>query len=269
MRESSQIQTITALILAGSRGAADPVAEMAHVPYKPLAPLQGRPMLAYVLDALGGSSCIQELYLALEPAAMSSALMEIAASFWPGKVAFTPLGSSPALSVERALETMPDPFPLLITTGDHPLLTPAMLDHFITRGGKTKADLLVGVAPAEIILAQYPGAVRTLHRFRNGHYSGCNLFLLKTPPAARAIAYWARMETYRKKPMRLLWEIGPLTLLRFLLFRPTLEGAAALLSRRIGVDIAFIEMPFAEAAIDVDKPEDYRLADTILARRAG
>ena len=43
---------IDALILAGSRGPDDPIAKLAGVPHKALAPIAGRPMLAYVLEAV-------------------------------------------------------------------------------------------------------------------------------------------------------------------------------------------------------------------------
>ena len=61
--------------------------------------------------------------------------------------------------------------------------------------------------------------------------------------------------------------IGPLTLLRFLLGRLTLAAAVQRLSAIIGASIAAVEMPFAEAAIDVDKPSDLALAERILAGR--
>ena len=61
--------------------------------------------------------------------------------------------------------------------------------------------------------------------------------------------------------------IGPLTLIRFALGRLTLADALARLSAIVGIRIAAADMPFAEAAIDVDKPEDLELAEKILARR--
>ena len=39
------------------------------------------------------------------------------------------------------------------------------------------------------------------------------------------------------------------------------------LGRRIGATLAAVEMPFAEAAIDVDKPEDRALVERILLLR--
>jgi CTP:molybdopterin cytidylyltransferase MocA len=56
-------------------------------------------------------------------------------------------------------------------------------------------------------------------------------------------------------------------LLRFLLGALSLEAAMRRLSRIIGATVCAVEMPFAEAAIDVDKPADLTLAERILAQR--
>ena len=41
-----------------------------------------------------------------------------------------------------------------------------------------------------------------------------------------------------------------------------------LISRRLGIEVAAVAMPMAEASIDVDKPADLDLVEDILARRA-
>jgi len=56
-------------------------------------------------------------------------------------------------------------------------------------------------------------------------------------------------------------------LLAYLLGRVTLDDAMARASNIIGARIAAVVVPYAEAAIDVDKPADLALAETILARR--
>ncbi|NJO36401.1 MAG: hypothetical protein HC871_00795 [Rhizobiales bacterium] len=157
-------------------------------------------------------------------------------------------------------------FPLLVTTADHPLLTVPMVAHFCEQAPRT-ADLVIGLAEAEVIRRHYPGAVRTFYRFRGRGYSGCNLFLLNTPKARRMVAFWQDMERHRKQPWRLVAAVGVLPLLRFALGRLGLESALRHLSQRAGAEIGMVAMPFAEAAIDVDKPADLDLAEAILRAR--
>jgi CMP-N-acetylneuraminic acid synthetase len=56
-------------------------------------------------------------------------------------------------------------------------------------------------------------------------------------------------------------------LVLYLLGRLSLDDALARASRVIGAKIAAVVMPQPEAAIDVDKPADLELVETILARR--
>jgi hypothetical protein len=76
------------------------------------------------------------------------------------------------------------------------------------------------------------------------------------------------METHRKRPLRLIWEVGPLALVRVLLGLMNAEQAFAYLSRKAGAVIRHVELPIAEAAVDVDKPADLELVERIFAGRA-
>jgi len=53
---------------------------------------------------------------------------------------------------------------------------------------------------------------------------------------------------------------------RYLLGRLTLEQALAGLSRRMQLKVVVVQMPFAEAAVDVDKVEDWLLVESVLAK---
>ena len=107
------------------------------------------------------------------------------------------------------------------------------------------------LARRETVLAAFPGTRRTWLRFRDGAFSGCNLFLLaEREGAARATGFWRRVEAERKRPLAMARLLGPLTLLRFALGRLTLGAAVGALERRCGARLAAVEMPFADAAVD-------------------
>jgi hypothetical protein len=71
----------------------------------------------------------------------------------------------------------------------------------------------------------------------------------------------------RKQPWRLVAGFGPVALLRFAFGQLTVESAFELASRKLGITAKPILLPYASAAIDVDKPEDLELADKILKAR--
>jgi len=174
---------------------------------------------------------------------------------------------SPARSAAAALEEFGAP--LLVSTADHALLTPEMVGHFVSAVPRGVA-LAAALARSEVVLAAYPGTRRTWLRFRDGAFSGCILFLLaEAEGAARALAFWRRVEAERKRPLAMARLLGPLTLLRFALGRLTLRAALDALERRCGARLTAVEMPFADAAVDVDKPADLALAEAVLRARTG
>lgn len=260
--------SFTALVLAGSRGPEDAVAKAAGVSHKALAKVAGRAMLERVLAALASSPSIGRVIVQCERADIADALPSAQELKARGRLSVIGTASSPARSVAKALLEIADPHPLLVTTADHPLLRPEMIEHFIAaaRAGRGAADVAVGLAPASIVLARYPGALRTFYRLGNERWSGCNLFALLGPEALRAVNYWVRLERFRKQPWRLIAEIGPRALFRYAFNRLDLEAAMQELSRIVGCRGLAIAMPFAEAPIDVDKAEDLALVETILAR---
>jgi GTP:adenosylcobinamide-phosphate guanylyltransferase len=254
-----------ALVLAASRGPQDPVARHAGMSHKALVRIGGVAMLTRVLRALGASRNVGPIAVCLEAGApLVGAEPELDRLIAEGAVTLIDAAGSPARSVLAALDALP--LPLLITTADHPLLTPAMIDQFC---GAVPADAAaaVGVVRASLLQGRYPGAIRTYYRFAGEGYSGCNLFLLQSPEAVRVVRFWARLEQHRKRPWRLIAAVGPAALLRFLLGRLTLEDALRHLSARAGASIRAVELPFPEAAIDVDKPSDLKLAEQILGQR--
>lgn len=256
----------TALVLAGSRGPDDPVARAAGVTHKAFAPVAGLPMLLRVVQTLRSSPSVGDLALCIDRSALEQLDPPVAAELLADMRVIAP-DKTPSASVRRAIETLSDALPLLVTTADNVLLSPQMVEHFCS-AAPTDADLTVAVATETTIRRAYPQSIRTYYRFGGEGISGCNLFLARTPAVMKVAAFWSEIERHRKRPWRLVAAIGPLTLLRFLLGMLDHEAALRRLSEIVGARVRTVEMPFAEAAIDVDKPADLILAEQILARHA-
>jgi CTP:molybdopterin cytidylyltransferase MocA len=254
------------LVLAGSRGATDPVAAAAGLPHKLLVPVAGVPMILRALRALRAAPSVDRLVVCLDDAILAAADPAIAREIRADGAIIVPPAASPSESVLGVLHALPRVFPLLVTTADHPLITAAMIEHLIA-SAPADADVAAGLARASLIQRRYPDSIRTFYRLAGEGYSGCNLFLLRNESAANALTFWSAMERHRKRPWRVVAAVGPLTLARFLLGRLDLAAALAKLSEIAGARLAAVDMPFAEAAIDVDKPADLTLAEQILAQR--
>ena len=253
-----------AVVLAASRGPDDPLARHYGVDNKCLLKIAGKPMLARVVETLVSYGRFADICVVMEDkAVMTKALGKTLAQ----KVNFLPSDKSAPASLRRALDSMAAPGPVLVTTADHVLLDHVMLDYFIEHSGKTNYDLTVGVARDETILQACPDASRTFLKFGRDKVSGCNLFAFKSDEARRALDVWQHVEQNRKKPVKLVKAFGLAPLIAYLTGTLTLEKAFRLASRRIRARVRPVVMPFANAAIDVDKPRDKELAEKILSAR--
>lgn len=258
--------TLHALVLAGSRvGERDPVARVAGVAHKVLAPVAGIPMISRVLSVLAGVGAITGIAVATTIESELRRLPGVAELERSGRLRFLPSGDSPSGAVLDAFARLAPP--LLVTTGDHPLLDGTTLERFLDAAAGRDCDLAVGLVERRVIAAALPGTRRTYLRFRDLAVSGANLFLLRTPLAARALEVWRRVEAARKRPWRIAATFGPRLLVGYALRRLTLERACALAGERIGVRVLPVLLPSAKAAVDVDRPDDLALAEHLLARR--
>jgi len=258
---------LTALVLAGRRGPDDPVAAAAGLSHKCLVPADGVPMLARVVEALAASRSIGSIAVSIEDPDLVGSLARLCSQRDEGRLLVFPSAVTPSLSALTAAEALDYPFPLLITTADHALLTPDLVNFFVSAARETGADIVAGLVSAEVLLAAYPQTKRTFLRFRNGRYSSCNLFCVLTEAGLRVLDFWRRIERDRKRPWRIARAFGIRTLVAYVLGRLTLEQGLARLSRTLGVDARAVIVPTAEAAIDVDKPSDLTLVEEILQRR--
>ena len=260
-------QRFTALVLAGSRGPSDPVAAASGLAQKCLVPAAGVPMLCRVLDALLACPQVATVHVTLQDAASLAGDPQIAARLGP-RVRLVEGDTTPSLSVRAALAAMGEPFPVLVTTADHPLLAPEIVGEFCRRAAASGADVCAGLTSSAVLLAAYPESRRTWLRFRDERYSGANLCAMLTPAARQAVAFWRRVEQDRKQPWRIARAFGVGSLLAYALGLLTLDEALRRVSRVLGCEARAIALPFAEAAIDVDKPADLELVERILAKRA-
>jgi CTP:molybdopterin cytidylyltransferase MocA len=245
-----------AVILAGSRpGAPDPVATAEGVAHKVLALVDGRTLLERVVAALAGAG-VREIAVSANNPAVEAEARRLG-------VTLLPTARGPSESVGLAFARYGAP--LLVTTGDHPLLEASWVRELVD-GTPGRADVAVMLAERARVEATAPETRRTWLTFADGQWSGCNLFLLATPAAERAIALWKQVEADRKRPWRIARRLGFGTLWSYWRGKLTLAEALARLGGTLGVRAALVAAADGRAAIDVDKPEDLALVRRIAGR---
>jgi GTP:adenosylcobinamide-phosphate guanylyltransferase len=250
----------TALILAGQRPGTDALAAHFGEEWKALVPIAGEAMLTRVVRTLHQVPEISRIIvLGQNPEVLADA---VAAG---GGAAIIASQSGISASISAVAGDEAAPWPVLVTTADHPLLTPAMVSAFLA--GAQGADLAVAMVEKQPMLAQFPHSKRTWLKFSDGHWSGANLFALTGNRVRPALALWAAAEQDRKKAWKLFLHFGPWLAIRALTRTIGLSAALERAGRNIGLVAQLVPMADPVAAIDVDKPADHALATEILASR--
>ena len=259
----------TALVLAASRGNLDPLAKAGGVSHKCFIDIAGEPMLRRVVQAVAESGRIGRIVVAIEEGSIDEAKEILRPIAGADAFVYVPSMSNIGTSVTAAVEAVPDSLPIVVTTGDNALHTAEMVRFFCDALDGVTEDVAFGMTPAACVLAKYPEGNRAFHRFRDGAFSSCNLYALMNQKAVGGARIFNSGGQFGKKPKRL---IGAFGLAGFLLYKSRLlklRTLVAFLSRAMGVRTVPVLMPFAEGPIDVDRMQDWELANRIVTARGG
>jgi GTP:adenosylcobinamide-phosphate guanylyltransferase len=250
----------TALLLAGSRPGRDAFAHRYGTYLKALIPVSGEPMARRPVMALLSSDRFTAVRVLTQQPERIAAVLPA-----DPRLTVETSGATIAATLEAVCNDPATVWPLLVTTADHALLDQGMIDDFC--GRVADADIAIAVVERKALLKRLPATRRTWIRFKGGAYSGANLFALRSPQVVPAIALWRGVEQDRKKGWRLLLAMGPALFLGAALRLLTFDQALQRIGRKLNLDIRAVEMANPLAAVDVDKPDDHRLAEAILEGR--
>jgi GTP:adenosylcobinamide-phosphate guanylyltransferase len=250
----------TAIILAGQRPGVDRLAHHFGTDLKALVEIGDEPMITHVVRTLHQVAEIGTiLVLAQDPTRLEAA---VAAG---GGAHFSASASGISASIKAVAGSAAAPWPVLVTTADHPLLTPSMIREFLAASGAP--DLSVAMVEKAAMLAQFPDAKRTWLKFSDGHWSGANLFAMTSGKVGAALDLWAAAEQDRKQVWKLFRHFGLWLAFRAITRTIGLSDALEKAGQRLGLAVKLVPMGDPVAAIDVDKPEDHVLASAILEAR--
>jgi molybdopterin-guanine dinucleotide biosynthesis protein A len=251
---------IDAVILAGSTNEGR-LRNCSGETFEAMVEIENRPMVSYVFDVLKRSPLIHKIVVAGPFAQMNRLFGD------EDQVCLAPGGETPIDSLINALEVLKPTGNVLIATCDIPLLSIDSVADFLKRCSKKQADVYYPIIPKEVNDRLYPGMKRTYIRFKDGTFTGGNLFLID-PKIVNQAAPKARVFVEnRKSPVALARLVGWKFLIRFILKSVTLRETEEKVSRIFGIKGAVIISPFPEVGIDVDKPSDLDLVKEKIAQR--
>ena len=264
----SDTKKATALILAASRrGPQDSVAQTQNVSHKCLITLDGMIMLERVVREVKDAKDIDRIFVSIESRDLLESVPALKEMLDKGEIHFVQSRENLFLSITGAAEDIENPFPLVITTGDNALHTTEMVDHFCTELFSENPDAAIAMTPASVILEAYPEGKRAFHNLKDGGWSSCNLYALMTEKALAASRAFEGGGQFGKNPQRILKAFGFVFMVLYKYRLATSATMCKRLSRRWGINLKLIRMPYADAPIDVDNPGDVKLTEKILKSR--
>lgn len=222
---------------------------------KALVDVAGKPMIQWILDAVGNSSKVENIVIV--------SLDESSKLNCKKTIHYVPHQGSMIDNIKagtnKILELNPTSDYILAIASDIPTITTEMVDWLIDTCLETKDELYYNVVLREVMEARFPGSKRTYTKLKGVELCGgdMNVFAIKTVTAREGL--WNKLEQNRKKPLKQVAMVGFDNLLLILLRLITPEQAAKRVSRRIGLKARVIRCPYAEIAMDADKAFQYEL----------
>lgn len=260
------VENPTILILAGQRqGKVDPLAAKHGVEHKCLVPLLGRPLIGYVFDAVDAAFPGAKIVVSINDPGALDDQSEAKRYFDEGRLTTIASAHNLLESVFAAVEGAG--FPLLITTGDNVLMTPEALRGFHAFAMAEGADGAAMFARKEDILAAHPEGQPRFWKFRDGEFSGCNSFWLRSPDALALGEVFRGGGQFLKFPARFIAAFGFANLIGFRMGLFTTSRMLARISRRFGRKVVVQIATNGELAIDVDTEFSHMVAERLLKAR--
>lgn len=262
--------SLTALVLAASRkGFDDPVAKLQNKSHKCLVNIDGIAMIQRVVQTLLDSECFGRILISIEDEQVLRDLVSIQGWLKEGTVEIVPSSGNLADSLVSATKMINKPLPLVITTADNVLHTPELVRDFVAAFVHGAGDVAVAVTDESTVLAEYPDEGTGFFRFRDGGYSFCNLFGVRSSSGLEAAKIFRTGGQFRKRPWRILKVFGVLPLILYKWQLLNFDSFIHRIARNLGITIDTVLLPYAYGPIDVDNPKTFDFSERVLKEREG
>ncbi|MEQ8237081.1 MAG: hypothetical protein ABRQ23_09900, partial [Syntrophomonadaceae bacterium] len=126
------------------------------------------------------------------------------------------------------------------------------------------ADVYYPITSRAVNERKFPGVRRTYVKLKEGVFTGGNLFLLRSQVIPACVEIGEKLVARRKNPLAIAQLFGLGLVLSYLLGRLSIKQAEKRFYKVSGVRGKGIISPYAEVGVDVDKPDDLKLAQKFL-----
>jgi len=252
-----------AVVLAGGKpGPEDPLYPYIQDKSKALIEIAGKPMAQWVLDALSGASSIDHvLVVGLDQDCGLTCAKPLHFLSDQGHM----LDNIKA-GLQHNSERNPSASRVLLASCDIPAITPEIVDWRVQRSLEYESDIDYAVVDRKTMEARFPGANRSYIKLKDYELCGGDLNVIHVSLIEKE-QLWTRLIAARKNVLKQAALLGIDLLLLLLMGRLSLKDAERRASERIGMKGRACLSPYAEVAMDVDKPHQLELLRQDLTNR--
>lgn len=240
----------------------DKLYEYSNGKSKALIDVAGKPMIQWVLDALGDAKEVdQVIIIGLD--ASSNLTCKKTLHYIPNQGRML---SNIVAGVNKSLELNKDGEYVLIVSSDIPTVKSNMIDWLVQESMQTKDDLYYGVCPRDVMETRFPTSKRTYTKLKDIQVCGADVNIIHVSMATDHLDTWEQLIGNRKSPLKQASVIGLDTFFQLFTRQFTLQGLVERASQRIGIKGRAIIWSHAEPCMDVDKPHQLELMRAELSK---
>lgn len=240
----------------------DKLYEYSNGKSKALIDVAGKPMIQWVLDALGDAKEVdQVIIIGLDSSSNLTCKKNI--HYIPNQGRML---ANIVAGVNKSLELNKDKEYVMIVSSDIPTVKSDMIDWLVQESMQTKDDLYYGVCPREVMETRFPTSNRTYTKLKDMQVCGADVNIIHFSMATDHLDTWEELIGNRKSPLKQASVIGLDTFFQLFTRQFTLQGLVERASQRIGIKGRAIIWSHAEPCMDVDKPHQLELMRAELSK---
>ena len=253
-----------AILLAGGKIAEDDLLRgTVTAEKKSLALIAGKPMVQWVADALSASDAVDELWISgLE--AGDGIRSEKPVIYLDDKGG---IFENIRFCANEIFNKSGKPELVFVVSGDVPGLQAHMVDWLAAQVEDDLYNIYYSTAGRDVIQNTFPESKRSFIHFKDGDVCGGDVNLINTDLFQHESDLWRQLTLSRKSPLRQAGMIGFDSLLLIALHAITLERAVKKICKKLDVRGKALRVPYAEMAMDVDKPYQFDMLEAYLTQR--
>ncbi|HHZ20870.1 MAG TPA: NTP transferase domain-containing protein [Firmicutes bacterium] len=210
-------------------------------------PIEGRSMLAHVIDAVAGTGKFRRIVVVGDQEATAEKI--------PGVIWLTP-ELSLSDNLKKGLEATEDADYVLVTSADIPLVTPDAITKFLAQCADSNGDIYYPIIAREVFANTSLAAQRTFLMLRDGEFTGGNMALVRPQAILNRMTLVQKVLEMRKNPVYWGKLLGWPFFVKALTAGVSIKEIERRVKRRFGLTGVAIVSDSLGIGLDADSEED-------------